>query len=116
MNLQKNIEALNIELDQFITLLNKTLPRYSMLVKKNDLNEMELQELGEMEYHLIEINAKINDLKHKLQHDLFGLSIDTYYKLKQKAQKGDTSAQEKMDKMKEPYLKSFKDNSIFNWN
>lgn len=109
-------EALNKELDQFTKLLNVSLPRYTELIKKQNISNVELKELGDLEYFLIEINAKITDLKKQLDHDLFGLSLDLYYKLKQKAIQGDIRAARKIVIMRKAFDKSLKGNDIFNWN
>ncbi|MFN5415728.1 MAG: hypothetical protein ACK5B9_01640 [Flavobacteriia bacterium] len=109
-------EQLNIELDRFTKLLNISLPRYTDLIKKVDISDTELQELGELEYLLIEINGKIAEIKKQLDHDLFGLSLDLYYKLKHKALKGDTKAARKIIIMRKAFDKSLKGNDIINWN
>lgn len=107
---------LNKELDQFTKLLNISLPRYSELVKKQNITNMELKELGDLEYFLIEINSKITELKKQLDHDLFGLSLDLYYKLKRKAEAGDLKAARKVLIMRNAFDKSLKENEIINWN
>lgn len=109
-------EALNKELDQFTKLLNVSLPRYTELIQKQNISNLELKELGDLEYFLIEINAKITDLKKQLDHDLFGLSLDLYYKLKQKAIQGDIKAARKIVIMRKAFDKSLKGSDIFNWN
>ena len=70
------------EIERFMELLNDILPRYSSLLRKKDMSHEEVTELGELEHYLIEINAKILDIKNKIQNDLFGQTIDTYYRLK----------------------------------
>lgn len=109
-------EELNKELDRFINLLKVTLPRYTDLVKKTNISENELKELGELEYYLIELNAKIGELKKQLEHDLFGLSLDLYYKLKHKAIEGDLKAARKIVIMRNAFDKSLKGNDLINWN
>lgn len=109
-------KELNKELDQFTKLLNEALPRYTDLVKKTNISDVELVELGELEYFLIEVNGKIAELKKQLEHDLFGLSLDLYYKLKQRAREGDIKAARKIAIMKQAFDKSLKGNSLINWN
>lgn len=109
-------EQLNIELDRFTRLLNVSLPRYTDLIKKQDISEAELKELGDLEYLLIEINAKIAEVKKQLDHDLFGLSLDLYYKLKHQAKCGDLKAAKKIIIMRKAFDKSLKGNEIINWN
>lgn len=116
MNNKTFQEEINKELDRFIDLLNTALPRYTELVKKNNITSIELDELGELEYFLIQINGKIADLKKKIEHDLFGLSLDLYYKLKNKALKGDLEASRKIVIMKKAFTKSLKSNDLINWN
>ena len=116
MDFSDNIDAINRELEHFIELLNKTLPRYSMLLKKEDISSQELKELGDIEYFLLGVNAKITEIKKKLEHDLFGLSLDAYYKLKKRASKGDTIAQRKFEIMKDAFNEALKGDTIINWN
>jgi hypothetical protein len=116
MNFNQQIEALNIELDKFVHLLKQTLPRYSELINKKDINAVELTELGEIEYYLIELNGKIAEVKKQLEHDLFGLSLDLYYKLKKRALAGDIKAAKKVVIMRKAFSKSLEGNSFINWN
>jgi hypothetical protein len=109
-------EQMNNELQRFISTLNEILPRYTNLLKKTELTPLELSELGEMEYFLIEINSKIVELKKILEHDLFGLSIDRYYQLKQEAKSGNIQAKKKLDKMRESFNESLKNTSLIDWN
>jgi hypothetical protein len=109
-------EEINKELDRFIDLLNVTLPRYTELVKKDNISKNELDELGELEYFLIQINGKIADLKKKIEHDLFGISLDLYYKLKHKAQNGDIEAARKIVIMRKAFNKSLQGNDFIIWN
>ncbi len=116
MDFNRNKDAINRELDHFIELLNTTLPRYSALLKQDVLSDLELRELGDIEYFLIEVNGKINEIKKKLEHDLFGHSLDLYYKLKAKAQKGDIASQQKFETMRDAFNESLKGDTIVNWN
>lgn len=116
MDFNQNRDAINKELEQFIQLLNKTLPRYSNLLKKQTINATELKELGEIEYFLIEVNAKITEIKKMLEHDLFGHSLDLYYKMKHRAAKGDLVASQKLEIMRDSFNESLKGDTIVNWN
>lgn len=116
MDFNDNIDAINRELEHFIDLLNKTLPRYSMLLKKENINPQELKELGDIEYFLLGVNAKITEIKKKLEHDLFGLSLDAYYKLKKRAMQGDALAERKFEIMKDAFNEALKGDTIINWN
>ena len=49
MSFEKHKQLLNQELDQFNALLGELLPRYVLLVRKNDCTPEELKELGEIE-------------------------------------------------------------------
>ncbi|MBU2018277.1 MAG: hypothetical protein KJ941_01415 [Bacteroidetes bacterium] len=115
-NFSENKDEINRELTQFIRTLNEVLPRYSLLLKKNDINSIELKELGELEHFLIEINAKITEIKNMLEHDLFGHSIDYYYQIKTKADKGDLEAKSKLDRLREAFTESLKGDTLINWN
>jgi len=111
-----NKEELNRDLDQFVHTLNELLPRYSALLSKANISKAELSELGEIEHFLIEVNHKISDLKHQLEQDLFGHSLDTYFKLKAKAKMGDKTAQLKIDRLKTSFEESLRAGNVVNWN
>lgn len=104
------------DMDGFIAQLNAILPRYSILLKQDELSEEEVSELGEIEYFLIEISGKIQQAKRMLDNDLFGLSLDLYYKLKQRAKVGDIKAKKKLDQMRETFKESLKGETIILWN
>lgn len=109
-------DDLNSELNQFVNLLKVTLPRYSELVKKNNMTKVELAELGELEYLLLDINSKLREIKKQLDHDLFGQSLDVYYKLKRKALEGDIEAAKKIIVMRRAFDKALKENNLIIWN
>ena len=73
---------LDKELERFIELLNQLLPKYNSLLKKENLDKNELVRLGEIEAYLLSVNSKIMKIKGELEQNLFGKSLDTYYKLK----------------------------------
>jgi hypothetical protein len=116
MDFKANKDSLNRELEKFLSMLEELLPRYSALLRKKNISKTELTELGEIEHYLIEVNAKISSIKGKLEEDLFGHSLDIYYKLKRKARLGDEIAAAKLDKMKEIFEESLSGGSIVNWN
>jgi hypothetical protein len=116
MGFKEQQAAIQRELDRFIDLLSVLLPRYSKLLKRDDLNEQELHELGEMEHFLIGVNGRISEIKQLLEEDVFGHSIDYYYKLKHKAMKGDESAARKMLKLKETFNESLQGGTMIHWN
>lgn len=116
MDLDKNKELLNRELDQFNMILGRILPRYIELMHKNGLNNEESKELGDIEHYLIEINGKIAEIKYKLDHDLFGETLDYYYEVKEMAKKGDVKAQKKFEQLRKGLIDALKDNTFFNWN
>lgn len=108
--------AIQRELDRFIDLLGILLPRYSDLLKDDHLSDEELKELGEMEHFLIGVNARVTEIKQLLEQDVFGHSIDFYYKLKEDAIKGNEFAQRKMEKMRNTFNESLKAGGIILWN
>ncbi len=112
----KDKDNLNRELEQFITKLNALLPKYSLLLKKPVLNPFEVKELGEIEHFLIEINAKISEIKNMLDHDLFGHSIDYYYQIKRKAMGGDFEAKLKLERLRDAFNESLRGDTLVNWN
>jgi hypothetical protein len=112
----ENKDEINKELTQFLRTLSEVLPRYSFLMKKIGINPVELKELGELEYFLIEINAKITAIKNMLEHDLFGHSLDYYYEMKNKAKNGDLDAKSKLVRLREAFTESLKGDTLINWN
>ena len=116
MEFERHKRLLNKELDQFNLILSEILPRYISLMKKDDINEEELKELGELEHFLIEINGKIASIKTKLDHDLFGETMDEYYRVKELASQGDTLARKRLDQLRETFSNSIKGDTFFNWN
>jgi hypothetical protein len=116
MEFERHKKLLNKELDKFNLILGELLPRYIELMKKEDITDAETKELGEIEHFLIEINSKIANIKSKLDHDLFGETMDEYYKVKQQAKKGDVEAKKRLDKLRETFSESIKGDTFFNWN
>ena len=116
MEFERHKNLLNKELDQFNLILSEILPRYIELMKKDNINASELKELGELEHFLIEINGKIASIKTKLDHDLFGETMDEYYRVKEKAAKGDLAAQKRLHQMRDTLSSSIQGDTFFNWN
>ena len=110
-----NKHEMDQEMDRFIALLNNMLPRYSSLLRKN-MSHDDVTELGELEHYLIELNSKIIQIKNRLQNDLFGETIDTYYQLKIKAQNGDEIAKSEVKKLRKVYLAALQAGNIICWN
>jgi len=116
MGFKEQQAAIQRELDRFIDLLGVLLPRYSRLLKRDDLTEQELHELGEIEHFLIGVNGRISEIKQLLEEDVFGHSIDYYYKLKHRAEKGDESAIRKMHKLRDAFNESLQAGTMIHWN
>lgn len=116
MEFEHHKRLLNKELDQFNLILSEILPRYIELMKKDGIEDSELKELGELEHFLIEINGKIAAIKTKLDHDLFGESMEEYYRVKERAKNGDLLAQQRLEKLRETFSASIKGDTFFNWN
>jgi len=116
MNLNQKISQMDKDLESFSSSLNVLIEKYARLLKTNNLSELELTELGNIEYFLIELNAKISHLKRTLSHDLFGLSIDKYYKTKEKALLGDVKAQQKLAVMRDSFNEVLKNEMFTTWN
>jgi hypothetical protein len=116
MDFNQNKRILNRELEQFVEILGELLPQYTRLIKKNSLDTDELKELGEIEHFLIEVNSKINAIKNMLDQDLFGHSLDLYYKYKEIANKGDLVAKQKLDRLKNFFNESLQSEQLVNWN
>ncbi len=116
MDFKKHKETLNQELDQFNSILGEILPRYVFLVRKKDTSSDETKELGDIEHFLIEINSKITTIKNRLDQDLFGETMQMYYKLKEEAKNGDVTSKERLDKLRSTLHESIKGDTFFNWN
>jgi len=116
MDFNQNKKTLNQELNQFFGILNELLPRYISLVKKDNIELSELKELGEIEHFLIEVNSKITRIKNMLDQNLFGHSLDLYYRYKEEAKSGDEIAQQKLKRMHTFFNESLKGEELINWN
>lgn len=116
MDFNENKKTLNRELEQVLSILNELLPRYTNLIKKDNINSLELKELGEIEHFLIEVNSKIAEIKDMLDQNLFGHSLDLYYKYKEKAKYGDVNALQKLNRLREFFNESLQNETLINWN
>lgn len=115
-NFKENRKELDEELERFIALLNQLLPHYHFLLKKEDLDDDELNRLGEIEHYLIGVNAKIMEIKGKLEQDLFGQSLDIYYRLKDSAYEGNPKSKLKLEKMRDTFAEALKSGDLINYN
>jgi len=116
MDYNHSKKTINNELDQFVSLLNELIPKYALLVKKDNISQEELKELGELEYLLLEVNSKISDLKNKLEEHLFGNSFALYYKYKEQANLGDKTAEKKKKHLHDFFNESLSGKDFINWN
>ena len=116
MSFEKHKQFLNKELDQFNSILSELLPRYVFLMQKKESTPEEAKELGEIEHFLIEVNGKIAEIKNKLDQDLFGETMDFYYKIKEEAKKGDIGAKDRLDRLRKSLIDSIQGDTFFNWN
>lgn len=116
MNLGDNKETVNKELELFMAYLSKNLVEYSSLLKKENISPDELKQLGEIEYFLIEVNAKISEIQKLIENDLFGYSLDLCYGKKRDVIAGDQQAQKKLDVMLDSFSESLRRGTIVNWN
>ena len=116
MGFKEQQAAIQRELDRLIDLLGILLPRYSKLLKRKNLTEDELHELGELEHFLIGVNGRISEIKQVLEQDVYGHSLDLYYKLKAKADLGDEDAAKKLSRLRDSYNDSMISGQIIHWN
>lgn len=116
MGFKEQQAAIQRELDRFIDLLGVLLPRYSKLLKRKNLTEEELHELGELEHFLIGVNGRISEIKQVLEQDVYGHSLDLYYKLKAKANLGDEHAAKKLSRLRDSFNDSMISGQIIHWN
>lgn len=93
-------------IDSLVIELNKMAPRYQRLKAKKKLSESEQKELGTIEYFLIEISPQLEHVKNLINQDLYCISVDFYYKLKQKSLNGDIEAKKMLDKLRPGLLES----------
>jgi hypothetical protein len=115
-NFQEQQGALDKELERFIELLDQLLPKYQFLLKKDQLDQVELVRLGEIEIYLLSLNSKIMKIKGELEQNLFGKSLDTYYKLKNQAIEGNPQSRLKMEKMRDAFSEALQAGDIINLN
>lgn len=113
-NKQKN--KLDKELERFMVLLNQILPIYHSLLKKEVHDSDELKRIGEIEHYLHSVNSKIMEIKSQLEQDLFGQSLDTYYKLKSEALTGNPYSKLKLEKMRDTFAEALASGEIMNYN
>jgi len=116
MGLDQSKNKIEVELNLFISKLNDLLPRYDYLVGKTDLSKDELKELGEVEYLLLDLNAKISSIKSELDQHLFGNFLDSYYKLKHQAKDGDIKTVMKLAHLKSFFNEVLTSNDYIIWN
>ena len=107
---------LDKELERFMSLLNQIMPFYHSLLKKQELDSDELKRLGEIEHYLLSVNSKIMEIKSQLEQDLFGQSLDTYYKLKSEALSGNPYSKLKLEKMRDTFAEALASGEIMNYN
>jgi len=113
-NKQKN--QLDKELESFMVLLNQILPFYHSLLNKKELDSDELKRLEEIEHYLLSVNSKIMEIKSQLEQDLFGQSLETYYKLKSEAFTGNPYSKLKLEKMRDTFAEALASREIMNYN
>lgn len=116
MDFNDNKKTLNQELERFLATLNELLPRYSKLIEKDNIKLIELKELGEIEHFLIEVNSRISEIKNMLDQNLFGHSLDLYYKYKAEAKTGSLIAKQKQERLLNFFNESLKGEELINWN
>jgi len=115
-NFHEQQGALDKELERFIELLDQLLPKYQFLLKKDQLDQAELVRLGEIEIYLLSLNSRIMKNKGELEQNLFGKSLDTYYKLKNQAIEGNPQSRLKMEKMRDAFSEALQAGDIINLN
>jgi len=113
---KSNRKELDEELEKFMRLLEELLPHYHYLLRKPELSQDELTRLGEIEHYLIGVNAKILEIKKRLEQDLFGQSLHTYYKTKQEAFSGNPNAKLKLERMRDAFAEALQTGEIMNFN
>ena len=116
MGLKEHKKNLNLELDQFNSILGEVLPRYISLMKMKDPSKEDEKELDEIEHFLFEVNGKIAEIKTKLDQDSFGEILNLYYKTKQAVKNGDAGAKKRLSKLRDLFSDYVHGEDIFIWN
>jgi hypothetical protein len=115
-NFKEMQQQLNLELDHFSTIIQHVLPTYIRLIEKPTLTQLELIELGEIEYYLLELNDKLNCIREVIAKELFGATFENYYHQKNKLINQDTENYYQLVKLKTAFEKEIKEGGIIIWN
>jgi hypothetical protein len=113
-NLKETQQKMNYEMEQFTSIIQQLLPKYIALVEKPTLSLQETYELGEIEYSLVEINDKLNCIREQITRNLFGYSLDNYYKLKKYFV--DSNLEMKLNHLKKTFESEIREGDIIIWN
>ena len=76
----------------------------------------EKHELDNTEQFLLEINTKIAKIKNTLYQDLFGETMNLYYRVKAKANLGDLNSKMHLERLRTKLQTSIEGDHFFNWN
>lgn len=116
MTLREQTAAIQKELDRFVELLKVVQPRHAFLLSKDNLNDEEITELGDLEYFLMEVNAQIATIKSRLENELFGRGLQVYYHTKKLAALGNENAKRKLGRLRSSFENALENGSIICWN
>ncbi len=116
MKLERQYQTIQRELDSVQESIRVLLPRYITLINQKELDEFEVLELSEIEHLLIEINGRIAEMKHTLEHGVFGEGLHAYFSTKNKALQGDSIAEKKYSHLRKIFEQTLKDGNLIELN
>jgi hypothetical protein len=116
MGYKEQNSQMHKELERFVSLVANVRTKYTRLMNKGELNDQELEELGEIEYFLISALSRLDDFKAILEQDVFGHSLQLYNDLKSRASLGDIQAERKLNRLRETFHESIFSGGVVHWN
>jgi hypothetical protein len=115
-NFKEMQQQLNLELDHFSTIIQHVLPTYINLIEQPSLTQLELIELGEIEYYLLELNDKLNCIREVIVKELYGATFENYYERKNELMNQKKENHSQLVKLKTAFEKEIKEGGIIIWN
>lgn len=106
----KYMSNLRFDIERVLDQIKSLLPKYAELKSKSNLSPLEKKELGDIEYILIEASPGIEELHNLIKKDVFGTTLDHYYKTKELAKNGNIRAKEELDRLRKSMLTDFFEN------
>lgn len=111
-----NHESLQRHLRNLEQEMYEVIHRYIALMMKENPEKKDLSDLGELEYFLIAMDARIRHISYILEQELFGTSMERLLQMKNKAKAGNLIAKLKYDEMRKGFQDSLNAGVIFSLN